>query len=281
MTPCHTRASVTYMNADKFAIVAAFAASLFGGAAFAQGIAQAVAQSAAQNTRPTTEQNQTLEGSAAENPQGQNAPSRSSAEGTVNVMIGVWEFSNADHNKVCRFTFRTEAATGGRRVDVDKNCAGLFPSSKDILGWTLDNYGDLRLLDKQGEAVIELTEAESGMYDGFTPGEGRFILQSAAAAPMRSAEDMVGDWVIARGSGKPICTLTLANSPAGVDALALRLKAGCDPLVTRFNPSAWRMDQGELVLLSARGQSWQFEESEPNTWQRVPESADPIMLVRQ
>jgi hypothetical protein len=33
--------------------------------------------------------------------------------------------------------------------------------------------------------------------------------------------------------------------------------------------------------LSARGQSWQFEESEPNTWQRVPESSDPILLVRQ
>ena len=274
MTPCHTRASVTYMNAYKFAIVATFAASLFGGAAFAQDLAQT-------NAQPKTEQNQTLEGSAAENPQGQNAPSRSSAEDAVNAMIGVWEFSNADHNKVCRFTFRTEAAPGGRRVDVDKTCAGLFPSTKDISGWAVDNYGGLRLLDKQGEAVIELTEAESGMYDGFTPGEGRYILQSAAAAPMRSAEDMIGDWVIARGSGKAICTLTLANSPAGVDALALRLKAGCDPLVMRFNPNAWRMDQGELVLLSARGQSWQFEESEPNTWQRVPESADPIMLVRQ
>jgi hypothetical protein len=277
MTPCHSRASVTYMNAYKFAIVAAFAASLFGGTAFAQGIAQTVAQ----NTQPKTEQNQTLEGSAAENPQDQSAPSRSSAEDAVNAMIGVWEFSNADHNKVCRFTFRTEAAPGGRRVDVDKNCAGLFPSTKDISGWAVDNYGGLRLLDKQSEAVIELTEAESGMYDGFTPGEGRNILQSAAAAPMRSAEDMIGDWVIARGSGKAICTLTLANSPAGVDALALRLKAGCDPLVMRFNPNAWRMDQGELVLLSARGQTWQFEESEPNTWQRVPESADPILLVRQ
>jgi hypothetical protein len=277
MTPCHSRASVTYMNAYKFAIVAAFAASLFGGTAFAQGIAQTVAQ----NTQPKTEQNQTLEGSAAENPQDQSAPSRSSAEDAVNAMIGVWEFSNADHNKVCRFTFRTEAAPGGRRVDVDKNCAGLFPSTKNISGWAVDNYGGLRLLDKQSEAVIELAEAESGMYDGFTPGEGRYILQSAAAAPMRSAEDMIGDWVIARGSGKAICTLTLANSPAGVDALALRLKAGCDPLVMRFNPNAWRMDQGELVLLSARGQTWQFEESEPNTWQRVPESADPILLVRQ
>src|SRR5260370_7898894 len=240
-----------------------------------------MAQHVAQNTQPKTEQNQTLEGSAGENPQGQSAPSRFSAEDAVNAMIGVWEFSNADHNKVCRFTFRTEAAPGGRRVDVDKNCAGLFPSTKDISGWAVDNYGGLRLLDKQSEAVMELTEAESGMYDGFTPGEGRNILQSAAAAPMRSAEDMIGDWVIARGSGKAICTLTLANSPAGVDALALRLKAGCDPLVMRFNPNAGRMDQRELLPLSAPGHSSPFEESAPHTWQRVPESAAAIWWVRQ
>jgi hypothetical protein len=92
---------------------------------------------------------------------------------------------------------------------------------------------------------------------------------------------MAGDWAIARGSGKPICTLTLANNPTTGGALALRLKAGCDPLVTRFNPTAWRMQEGALMLLSARGQSWQFEETEPDTWQRVPESADPIQLVRQ
>jgi hypothetical protein len=41
------------------------------------------------------------------------------------------------------------------------------------------------------------------------------------------------------------------------------------------------MQEGELVLLSSRGQSWQFEETEPDTWQRVPETADPILLVRQ
>jgi len=41
------------------------------------------------------------------------------------------------------------------------------------------------------------------------------------------------------------------------------------------------MDQGELLLLSARGQSWRFEENDANTWQRVPETADPVLLVRQ
>jgi hypothetical protein len=209
---------------------------------------------------------------------GQETPSPTDA---TNAMIGVWEFSNADRDKICRFTFRTDAVTGGYRLEIDKNCANLFPVTKDIVGWAVDNYGGLRLLDANGNAAIELTEAEFGIYDGFEPSQGRYILQSAAAAPVRSTEDMFGDWAIARGTGKPICLLTLANNPAGADALALKIKPGCDLTVTRFAPSSWRMDQGELLLLSARGQTWRFEENDANTWQRVPEGTDPVLLVRQ
>lgn len=263
------RASVKRMRARRFAIVAVLAVTVGGGAALAQ------------SPPAKTDQPEEVREPPAPSPQGENPQARPSREDAANALIGAWEFSDADHNRVCRFTFRGEAVSGGRRVDVDKNCPNLFPSTKDIAAWALDNYGDLRLLDARGEAVIELTEVESGMYDGFTPGEGRYVLQTAAAAPVRSAEEMAGDWAIARGTGKPICTLTLANSPAAGGALALRVKAGCDSLVTRFNPNAWRMDQGELVLLSARGQSWQFEENDANTWQRVPESADPILLLRQ
>jgi hypothetical protein len=273
MTPCGSRASVMCMSVRqfglKFAIAAVCSASLGGGTGLAQ------------QAQPKTDQLPRLEGAGADNPQTQTPQPRGNAEDAAAAMIGTWEFSNADHNKVCRFTFRSETAPGGRRIEIDKSCPSLFPSTKDISGWALDNYGDLRLIDKLGEAVIELTQVESGMYDGFSPGEGRYILQSTAAAPVHSAEDMVGDWAVARSTGKPICTLTLANNPTAGGALALRLKAGCDPVVTRFNPTAWRMQEGELVLLSARGQSWQFEETEPDTWQRVPESSDPILLVRQ
>jgi hypothetical protein len=206
---------------------------------------------------------------------------QSSTGDPVSAMVGAWEFSNADHDKICRFNFRADATSGGYRLDIDKNCPNLFPSTKDIVGWAIDNYGSLRLLDARGNAVIEMSEVEGGMYDGFTPEEGRYVLQTAAAAPTRSADDMVGDWAVARGTGKPICGLTLANSPAGTGVMALKLKPGCDVMVTRFNPTSWRMDQGQLVLLSPRGQSWQFEENDANTWQRVPETADPIFLVRQ
>ena len=214
-----------------------------------------------------------------DNPPPGSPPSNPAGDAT-NAMIGAWEFSNADHDRICRFTFRADTVPGGSKIDIDKNCPNLFPSTKEITAWAVDSYGSLRLLDARGNAVIELTEVESGMYDGFTPEEGRYILQAAAAAPVRSADDVAGDWAIARSTGKPICVLTLANSPAG-DALALKIKPGCDALVTRFAPTAWRMDQGELMLLSARGQNWQFEEEDTNTWQRVPETADPILLVRQ
>ena len=203
----------------------------------------------------------------------------------VDAMIGSWEFSNADHDKICRFAFRADVSAGGYRVDVDRNCQNLFPSTKEVVGWNLDSYGTLRLLDKTGNAVIELTEAETGIFDGFQPGEGRYVLQSAAAAPVHSPEDLLGDWAIARGTGKPICMLTLANNPAGAgagaDNLSLKVKPGCDPFVVRFAPASWKIDRGDLVLVSARGNTWRFEEDDVNTWMRVPETADPVLLVRQ
>jgi hypothetical protein len=262
-------------------IGAAVATALNGGIAVAQNAEPQV-------TQPQDLQPQVSEPQAA--PQGD----------PIKAMVGNWELSNADHDKVCRLSFRTDAVAGGYKVDVDKTCAGLFPSTKDIAAWSADNYGNLRLTDTQGNAVLELSQVESGMFDGFQPEEGRYILQAAAAAPVRSADEMVGDWAIARGTGKPICTLTLTdaaaapavaaapNPPAGaakpppaVANLTLKVKPGCDALVTRFGPTAWRMESGELVLLSSRGQTWHFEENDSNTWQRVPETPDPVLLVRQ
>jgi Protease inhibitor Inh len=199
----------------------------------------------------------------------------------ASALVGAWEFSNADHDKVCHFNLRADPAPGGYKLDIDKNCATVFPNTKEIVGWSIDKFGALGLLDASGNTVIELTEAETGIYDGFEPGQGRYILQSAASATVRSATDMVGDWAITRGTGRPICLLTLANNAAGTDTLTLTIKPGCDPLVTRFNPTSWRMDQGDLVLISAHGQFWRFEENDANSWQRVPESPDPVLLVRQ
>jgi hypothetical protein len=266
-------------------IVAALAACLCGNAAFAQGTQPPGNQP--QSTPPQADQPQNDQEQVTEPPitEPQGDQTQSQARDPVAAMLGAWEFSNADHDKICRFNFRSDAVSGGYKLDIDKNCPNLFPSTKEITAWGVDNYGSLRLLDAGGNAVIELTEVEGGMYDGFQPEEGRYILQAAAAVPLRSPDQMVGDWAVARVTGKPICLLTLANNAAvggaSPDNLALKVKPGCDGLITRFGPTSWRMDNGDLVLLSPRGQTWRFEENDANTWQRIPESPDPILLVRQ
>jgi hypothetical protein len=100
-------------------------------------------------------------------------------------------------------------------------------------------------------------------------------------APARAAEDMFGDWVVAR-AGKAVCTVALTNNGAGGElGYALRVQPGCDGTIMRLNPVNWRMDRGEVVMSSANGQSLRFEEYEPNKWQRVPETPEGLTMSRK
>jgi len=195
---------------------------------------------------------------------------------------GTWEFSNADRDKRCTLTFRTDAAATGMRLEFDRGCAGLFPFVKEIVGWSRGQNDFLRLLDAKGQSVLEFSEVESRIFEAPRPGEGILFIQASTAVgpPPKEAGEMFGDWTLTRG-GKALCTMTLANTPVGDDYYALKLKPGCDPLVTRFAPTAWQMDRGELVLRNARNVAWRFAEGDESAWQRVPEGPQPLTLVRR
>ena len=214
------------------------------------------------------------------------APAQPSPAGSdaFKAMIGKWEISNADRDRICAITFRADPSGSAFKLELDKACPVQMPEVKAVVAWTIGGLDLVRLLDGKGKPVLEFTEVESGIYEAQRPGEGIFFMQNAAAAagPVGlAANEMAGDWGVVRGSGKTVCTITLTNTAAGPDAFALKLKPGCDALVTRFGPAAWYMDRGELVLKSKGGQFWRFEESDPVNWQRVPEGREPITLVRQ
>jgi Protease inhibitor Inh len=199
-------------------------------------------------------------------------------------VLGKWEISNADHDRTCIVTFRPDPAGSAFKIELEKACATQVPEVKDTVAWTIAGLDLVRLMDGKGKPVMEFTEAESGTYEAQRPGEGVFFMQSAAvaASPVGLAADqMAGDWNLVRGSGKSVCTITLTNTTAGQDNFTLRLKPGCDAFVTRFGPATWYMDRGELVLKSAKGQFWRFEETDPVNWTRVPEGREAISLVRQ
>jgi hypothetical protein len=197
-------------------------------------------------------------------------------------IIGTWEFSNADRDKICSVTFKSDHAAGGMKLEFDKNCAELFPLVKDIVAWNFPDNDLLHLLDSKGKALVEFSEVEDGIYEAPTPGVGVLFLQNAATAgpPPRPPGEIAGDWSIMRGEGAALCTLTLTTN-AVRDDLALTVKPGCDPAIARLSFVTWRIDRGELLLVPARGSSWRFEEIDTVTWHRLPESADQITLVRQ
>jgi hypothetical protein len=200
---------------------------------------------------------------------------------SAKAMVGAWEFSNADRDKICTVTFKSDRTTVGFMVEFDKNCGTLFPLVADVAGWNFPENDLLRLLDAQGKSLVEFSEVEDGIYEAPTPGVGVLFLQNAAnaAPPPKPPEQVAGDWAIVRG-GKRLCQLILATDPTE-DGMAVKIKPGCDPAIARLNFAQWKIDRDELMLAPARGNPWRFEEADVNSWRRVPEAANPYSLVRQ
>jgi hypothetical protein len=198
-------------------------------------------------------------------------------------MIGQWELSTTERSKTCVVTLKDGSAQN-LKLELEPGCAAALPFTKDITAWSIKGLGDIvRLQDAAGQPVIDFTEVESGIFEGLRTGEGIYILQNLAAARSlaKSMDQMIGDWAMVRGNGRPICGLTLTNTEATADNFQVFLKPKCDPAVASFAPTVWRLERGELLLMSASGETWRFEADDNAQWRRVPDSADPLILVRQ
>jgi hypothetical protein len=212
------------------------------------------------------------------------APAPNAPSDVAKTMVGKWEFADANGDRTCSVVFRTDPSAVGMKLEFDQTCLPLFPFIKDIAGWRLAENDFLRLLNAKGKSVLEFSEGgEVGnrLFEAPQPGGGIIRIQEiAAAVPDIKPEQLSGDWTMQRQSGRTLCTLTLSTTAAG-ENYALRLNPGCDPTITRFNPVSWRIERGGLMLASARGETWLFEADDPANWHRIPQTNDPILLIRK
>ena len=77
-------------------------------------------------------------------------------------------------------------------------------SFREIVGWRLNDNDFLRLLDAQGNSVLEFSEVESGIFEAPKPGEGILFIQNPTdlgPAP-KTAEQINGEWTIIRRTGQ-------------------------------------------------------------------------------
>jgi len=199
-------------------------------------------------------------------------------------MVGQWELATTERSKTCVVTLKGDATAQGLKLELEPGCAAALPFTKDIASWNVKGLGDIvRLQDAAGQPVIDFTEVESGIFEGLRTNEGVYILQNLAAARSlaKSMDQMIGDWSMVRGNGQAVCGLTLTNTEAGQDNFQVFLKPKCDPAIAAFAPSLWRLDHGQMQLMSSKGETWQFEADDNAQWRRVPDSADPLIMVRQ
>jgi hypothetical protein len=213
------------------------------------------------------------------------APSASAqdARSLASDMIGQWELSTAERSKTCVITLKGDPAAGGLKLELEKGCGEALPFTKEIVAWSIKGLDIVRLQDAKGQPVIDVTEVESGIFEGQRSGEGVYLLQNLAAARAlsKSMDQMIGDWSMVRGNDRAVCGLTLTNTETTPDNYAVYLKPRCDPVVAGFGPVSWRLERGELQLMSAKGEIWRFEADDNAQWRRVPDSVDPFILVRQ
>lgn len=205
------------------------------------------------------------------------------ARSLTSDMIGQWELSTAGRDKTCVVTLKNDGAPQGLKLELEKGCGDALPFAKSIAAWSVKGLDIVRLQDAKGESVIDFTEVESGIFEGRREGEGIYLLQNLAAARAlsKSTDQLIGDWAMVRESGKSICGLTLTNTETSPENFAVYLKPRCDPLVAAFAPTVWRLERGELLLQSAKGEIWRFGADDNAQWRRVPDSADPLLLTRQ
>jgi hypothetical protein len=198
-------------------------------------------------------------------------------------MIGQWELSTTERSKTCVVTLKNDSTPQGSKLELEPACAAALPFTKDIAAWSIKGLDIVRLQDAAGESVIDFTEVEAGIFEGLRTGEGIYILQNLAAARSlaKSMDQMIGDWAMVRGNGQVICGLTLTNTEASADNFQVFLKPKCDSLVAAFAPTQWRLEHGQILLMSANGETWQFEADDNAQWRRVPDAADPLIMLRQ
>jgi hypothetical protein len=198
------------------------------------------------------------------------------------AMAGAWEISNAARDKTCPLTFKLDVAAGGFKLELDPGCGAAFPSLKDVAVWAMGPNDAVRLHDSKGVVILDFAEVESHMYEAERKGEGLFFMRTQAdvKAATITAEQLFGEWTLRKEFEKPLCKLTLSNASAGEESYKLTVKPGCDASIAGVGLTTWRLDRDELLLVG-RGGAWRFSESDATSWERIPPSADPLVLMRQ
>lgn len=194
-----------------------------------------------------------------------------------------FRLASADGTRACAFALKAEPAGPGLAVEFDRAACAPIGFSALVVAWLPDPSGSLRLLNAQGRTVAEFTEGTGGSYEALREGDGVYFLANPAVADVAElrAEEVVGDWDLARQAGTPVCRWTLLDAPARGGGFRLSIADGCDSALLRFAPTAWDIEGGNILVRGEGGASAiRFARQEDGGWARTPERGRPLLMTR-
>lgn len=68
--------------------------------------------------------------------------------------LGDWSLQNADGSKSCKVTLHKDQVIGGMRIDVDPQCAAVFPVMENVASWRLLEGWEIVLVDATRKSLI-------------------------------------------------------------------------------------------------------------------------------
>ncbi len=222
------------------------------------------------------------------------------------AIIGQWDLSLDGSNKACRLTLRGEQVHGGYYVGMPAGCRRALPALANVIAWGLSGDDRLNLADVYGGPLLIFILEEGGVLvadgpqgetyrlrfaeglpaAGNAPSElrGAVVPDQAPVAPRVVAPpqpsvrptDVAGRYAVLREGGRDTgCMVTLDAASKAFLAPACR-----DQGIVIFDPTAWRIIGGRLVLTARKGHTAQLDLQADGTWLKDPKDGKSLSLKK-
>lgn len=202
---------------------------------------------------------------------------------SVRTLAVNYELSSADGTRKCPVTLDTRAAGQGFALNLNRQiCGQVLGFMNEVNAWQPGVAGSILFTGQNSRVIAEFTEGVGGIYEALREGDGVYFLanlQFVDPSNRVQAADVFGEWNFLRPGGGPICRATLTDEVAGEEVFAVKLQPKCDAAIEKFGPVAWKLQRGDLVLLSSSGENLRFERQE-NFWNKVPDKPRPLQMRR-
>lgn len=198
-------------------------------------------------------------------------------------IAGPFRLTSADGERRCDLVLAAQPAGAGLAVTRDAEGCAAIAFAAQVSAWVPDPSGSIRLLNDQGRTVAEFTEATGGSYEALREGDGVYFLgpPTAEDGAQATPEEVMGEWLLARGTGAPVCRWTLTDARAAQGGYRIEVAPGCEDTLARFRPGRWELSGGNILVRgTADGGTIRFARQEDGTWARIPEGSRPLVMTR-